>query len=360
METLTVTATNLINALGMLPRNRFFDYPTLATKTKVSISAITVPGGPIRIKRYQPGNTTPETATSSTISHSMLVRVAAAIKEGLPINMDRVLGASYNMRSSLEALLAHTPEFHICYPGRIESSGSDSRIKEGHKHLIWLPNDPHPLGELSIKPVNLTISEIPSAVGIYEAIDIPTTFVAEGLNIDDVRRHIQIQLALVQIGHQLGFRTYIARNDQGVLYQGAPIGSMPSVVQNLGDEQLIRSFAEAAHAGRMIDCVWFKNGRLMPAVMEVEHSTGVTPGLNRMKDFYDRLPQFPTRWTIVAPDSQRADVIEKANRPQFRELNAKYFSYSAVEELYSLCQRRRISGVSEEFLDSFMEPTLLS
>lgn len=96
----------------------------------------------------------------------------------------------------------------------------------------------------------------------------------------------------------------------------------------------------------------------MPAVIEVEHSTGVTSGLTRMKGFQDALPAFPTRYVIVAADEDREKVIREANREQFKSLNARFFPYSAVEELYGLCQRRKLRGVTEEFLDTFMEPVV--
>lgn len=94
----------------------------------------------------------------------------------------------------------------------------------------------------------------------------------------------------------------------------------------------------------------------MPAVMEVEHSTGVTSGLTRMKGFYDLGPALrDIRWVIIAPDDDRAKVLEQANRDQFREMRVKFFPYSAVEELYSLCQRRKPKGITDAFLDAFME-----
>jgi type II restriction enzyme len=43
----------------------------------------------------------------------MLWRLANAIQEDAPINLDRVLGASYNSRSVIESLLAHTPQFYL-------------------------------------------------------------------------------------------------------------------------------------------------------------------------------------------------------------------------------------------------------
>ena len=89
--------------------------------------------------------------------------------------------------------------------------------------------------------------------------------------------------------------------------------------------------------------------------MEIEHSTGVTSGLTRMKNFFDRFPPFPTRYVIVAPDEYRNKVVQEANKPQFTNLNTKFFPYSAVEELYALCQKRKIKGVTEDFLDCYME-----
>jgi type II restriction enzyme len=69
----------------------------------------------------------------------MIWRLANAIRQNQPINVDRILGASYNTRSVLEALIAHTPQFHFCYPGRIESVNSNEAVKKGHKHLISNP-----------------------------------------------------------------------------------------------------------------------------------------------------------------------------------------------------------------------------
>ena len=94
----------------------------------------------------------------------------------------------------------------------------------------------------------------------------------------------------------------------------------------------------------------------MPAVMEIEHNTGVTSGLTRMKGFYDLGPPLrDIRWTIVAPDEDRQKVMDQANREQFRELQTKFLPYSAVEELYSLCDKRKPEGITDKFLDCFME-----
>ena len=142
------------------------------------------------------------------------------------------------------------------------------------------------------------------------------------------------------------------------MYENKKIGEYDGVIASLKDERLMSAYDEAVQAAMMIDCIWFKNGRLMPAVMEIEHSTGVTSGLSRMKNFKDKFPPFPTRYVIVAPDELRDKVYKEATKPQFSDLGTRYFPYSAVEELYALCQKRKIRGVTEEFLDCYMEPIL--
>lgn len=289
----------------------------------------------------------------------MIARVANAIRPNQPINIDRILGASYNTRSALEALLAHTPEFWVCRPGRIEMSSSTTRIKKGHKHLLWLPDDPHEAGLIRERHTDVVISEVPSADAVYEALEIPSELAQrEGIDVQAARRHAQIQIALVVIGRQLGFRSWVARNDRAILYNNSQLGEMDGVVIDLEREALVAPHEGAVRAALYIDCIWFRNSRFLPAVIEIEHTTGVTSGLHRMKTLFDLLPRFPTRWVIAAPDEARSSVIQEANKEAFRPLRARFFPYSAIEELYSLCQRRHLTreSVNEEFLDAFMEP----
>jgi type II restriction enzyme len=155
---------------------------------------------------------------------------------------------------------------------------------------------------------------------------------------------------------QLGSRIWVAQNDRSIEYQGKKLSELQGIIPSLGKENLLIAHGDAAKAGKLIDCIWFRNSRFMPAVFEVEHSTGVTPGLARMKGFKDKLPPFETRYVIVAPDELREKVVTEANREQFKDLKSHFFPYTAVEELFSLCQRRKIKGVNDEFLNSFMEP----
>jgi type II restriction enzyme len=352
-----LTASNIVRSILGLPRNRWYEYVNPRSRSQVKVLSADGPEGPLRVERRDPGS---NTVTTVSLSSQMIWRVANACKPNTPINLDRVLGASYNTRSLLEALMVHTPEFYWCTPGRIELVNDSAKIRAGHKHLLWSPAVPHENGVMSESESGSlqAISEIPSQTVTYEALTGIGSVAATPLEIEVNRRHLQIQIALIEIGVKLGFRTWIAQNDRGYLYGKKRIGELEGVIPTLANERVLSAYEEAQDAARLIDCIWFKNGRLMPAVIEVEHSTGVTSGLTRMKKFQDLGPSLSDiRWVIVAADEDRNEVIRKASTQQFASLNTKFFPYSAVEELHSLSTRRGLSNrsVNEAFLDCFME-----
>lgn len=357
------TAYNLVRAINLLPRNVNYNYINPRTPGLIRIENVNLPVGPIQIRRWNPHkNESYVNAKIESISTEMIWRVSNAVNHGDPINLDRILGASYNTRSVLETLMALTPEFYFCYPGRIKDIDGHSSIEHGHKHLIWLPNTPHEQGVLIEKQVpNMAISEIPLQTVTYDNLILPDNMTIGGeMNIEVVRRHTQIQIALYLIGLQLGYRTWIAQNDRGIIYKDKPLIEQPGIISTLGKENIISAFPGAEPSARFIDCIWFQNHRFMPAVMEVEHTTGVTSGLTRMKGLQDTMPSLNTRYVIVAPDNDREKVVEEANRLQFLSLDARYFSYSSVEELYYICTHRNLHGVTQEFLDCYMEKVCLN
>lgn len=355
-----ITGYNLVYFISQLPRNRDYNYVNPSNHALIRIVDVALPQGPITIRRCDPSKgETFRTAKNDSISTEMIWRVANALFDGQPINIDRILGASYNTRSVLESLIAHTPQFYYCYPGRVFDMAGHSSVEHGHKHIVWLPSEPHANAVLLQKGTDVAISEIPTSAAVYDALTLPDSVDLQGMDIDVARRHTQIQIALYLIGLQLGYRTWIAQNDCGIRYQDRPLIEQEGIVRTLQNENLVAPYDGAVAAGLFIDCIWFKNGRLMPAVMEVEHTTGVTSGLTRMLNFSRRIPPILTRYVIVAPDEDHDHVIAEANKPIFRELNTRYFPYSAVEELFVICQRRKLRGITEEFLDCYMEPIVV-
>jgi len=357
MSSRRVTASNIVKAIRNLPQNRAFDYPSNA-RTQISVWKIDGSEGPIRIKRWGTGKHPIESlAETQTISSAMIWRVANALRDGVPINIDRVLGASYNTRSAFEALLLHSPEYYICRPGRLQTTGDKTEIKFGHKHMIWLPNKPHENGKIVSYDTSMVISEV-NADSVHEAIlsvnDGPKLDRAKAINTD--RIHAQMQITLFEIGAGLGFRTWLAGNDQWLKYKGKSILDFEDVINDLSAEKLLLAYPEAVKAGRLIDLIWFKNGRFMPAVIEVENSTGIQSGLDRMVEFYEQSPPLSdVYWIIAAPDSDKPKFDKFAGRVQYSDLKPKFLSYSAIEELFYLLQRRSFSGITPEFLENFFE-----
>jgi type II restriction enzyme len=344
------TVQNMVRTIASLSRDRRYNYVNPKTGVTIEILNVKIPFGPVTIKRSCDGK-----SKEATISTPMMERVAAAISEGMPINLDRVLGASYNTRSALEALLAHTSEFYFCYPGRISPSESSVKVLKGHKHIVWKPSAPHRSGEMEEIKTQMVISESAACEIVYDEVGALHVEESSVNEYSHARRHAQIQYLLAQVGYQFGYKIWIAQNDRGVKIGEKSFAEMPGVLPTLKEGTVIANFSEAAHAARLIDCIWFKNGRLMPAVFEVEHSTGVTSGLTRMKAFRDILPPFPSRYVIAAPDEDRAKVFAEFDKAQFRDLKPEYLSYSAIEELAGLCRKRKIMGVTDEFIDSFCE-----
>lgn len=353
-----ITVANMVNLLSSLPKGTEYPYINASTHTVVTIEEIIQPYGPITIKRWDPTKSeTKNTAEPQSISTAMMNRVANAITSGTPINIDRLLGASYNTRSALETLLCHTPPFYYCYPGRIELIHGKTKIKAGHKHVIYLPETPHDKGVLCEKKLeHLEINEIPSKNVVYNALELPAHTPKSGrVDTDENRIHSQMQMAIYEIGCSLSLKTFIAQNDIGIRYKGKMLSEHENIVTKLNEVPTIGAFDGAADAGKLIDAIWLGN-KSIPAVFEVEQSTGVTSGLTRMSNFKKTLPEYRgMRYIIVAPDEYREKVTREINKPEFAHLHAFYFPYSAVSELLGLCQERKLKGVTEAFIETFLD-----
>lgn len=353
-----ITVANMINLLSSLPKGAEYPYINASTHTVVTIEEIIRPYGPIMIKRWDPTKgETKRAAKPQSISKAMMNRVANAIANDTPINIDRLLGASYNTRSALETLLCHTPPFYYCYPGRIELIHGTTAIKTGHKHIIYLPETPHEKGVLCEKKLeHLEINEIPSKNVFYNALELPAHTPKSGkVDTDENRIHSQMQMAIYEIGCSFSLKTFIAQNDTGIRYKGKMLSEHENIVTKLNDIPTIGAFDGAADAGKLIDAIWLGN-KSIPAVFEVEQSTGVTSGLTRMSNFKKTLPEYcGMRYIIVAPDEYRDKVTREINKPEFAHLHAFYFPYSAVSELLGLCQERKLKGITEAFIETFLE-----
>jgi len=252
-----ITAANIVSAIRQLPRNQDYNYISPKTKGLIRIVDVIMPEGGIKFKRWNPANgEKPETAKVENISSHAIWRYANAFVENQPVNIDRVFGGSLNIRSVLESLTAHTPQFYYCYPGRIEEIAGQVEIKSGHKHLMWIPSDPHRNGIIVEKKVNVAISEIPMQAVTYDLV-LPPALENAGIDVNMARRHTQIQIALYLIGLNLGFRTWIAQNDKGIIYNDKPLIEQSGIVKTLQDEPMVYPHDGAVSPRRKHQTKWF-------------------------------------------------------------------------------------------------------
>lgn len=344
---------DLVNSIAQLGVGKTYLY--YSGNTYIRITEIRKPEGPIKFERWGKQKTQTN-ATAGTISTNQFATAAAAFsgKPDYPIHFDRLFSGGGNSRSALETLLAYTPHFFICHLQRAEPY--TGVVKDKLKHIMWRPNEDHPLGVIGVTDCDQMISEVEIGISFGEINVTPGMLGDEFDTIEAKKAHTQMQVALVEIGNALNFRTWIARNDRSIQVGGTELGKLNGVIQSLEDVPIFYT-AQIRQAAALIDCIWFsKDFQYIPAIIEVEHSTGVTSGLTRMLKFVNTIPSIATKFTIVAPNELRNKVVSEVNNAAFRTLRARYMPYSTVRELYGLIKRYSLSDVVERnFIEPFME-----
>ncbi len=345
--------TDLVNAISTLNKDRVFKYYSGLSKLK--ITDIEKPEGPIGFVRWR-SNELEQSAKSGSISTSMLTMAASVFsgKPNYPIHLDRLFSAGGNSRSAFETLLVHTPHFFISYPQR--TNPYTGELDTPHKHVMWCPDDSHELASIGEKDFNEVISEIELGLKFGDIDITPNMLDKEFDTIEAKKTHTQMQVAIVEIGNALKFQTWIAKNDRSIQVGKTNLGKLKGVIDSLEDVPILYT-KESKKRASLIDCIWFSQDfKYIPAVIEVEHSTGVTSGLTRMLKFQKSLPSVSTKYTIIAPNRLRNKVVTETNSEVYRAMNGRYMSYSTVRELYGLIQKYSLLNVIEyNFIEPFME-----
>jgi type II restriction enzyme len=344
---------DLVSEIAQLGTSKVYDY--YKGNTKIRLTTITKPEGPIKFMRWD-SQKSEASASSGAISTNQLATAASVFsgRPNYPIHFDRLFSGSGNSRAAFETLLAHTPHFFICYPERANpyTGNTEKRLK----HIMWCPDREHQLGVIGEEECDQVISEVELGIEFGD-IRVTNTMLGDEFDTIEAKKvHTQMQVAMVEIGNALNFRTWIARNDRSIAIGSTQLGKLEGVIQSLDEIPILYS-AEIRQAASLIDCIWFSDDfKYMPAVIEVEHSTGVTSGLTRMLKFMNTIPSITTKFTIVAPNELRNKVVSEANNPAFRILRARFMPYSTVRELYGLIKRYSLANVVERnFIEPFME-----
>ena len=126
----TLTIDHILSLIEELPANIPFDYVS-GGDSKAKLVAVDRENVKVEIVRIN-ANGTEKSASMTTDILNTLVK---HIKENEPFKFDNVLNGSGNVRSTMEAIFAHTTEFYSCKINRV-------------KHLVWVPSKPHEIGKI--------------------------------------------------------------------------------------------------------------------------------------------------------------------------------------------------------------------
>lgn len=175
----------------------------------------------------------------------------------------------------------------------------------------------------------------PNRSGLYRLVEQPTIEPVPGsLQASGVVDHGAVQGMLLTLGRIYGYETFAPATDRTLRsFQGQPLADISSVTdctEFCGKNSLSRV--------RQIDAIWLTedNDGVYPVyAFEVEHTTGVRSGM-------DRLVELPERYAVglfvVAPgEDERStfDGLIRLNKfRKFRE-RMRFRDYSELEKLYN-------------------------
>ena len=166
-------------------------------------------------------------------------------------------------------------------------------------------------------------------------------------------KHTEIQYELLTLGHELGLKVWVAKNDRSRSFGGRVLGQMPGIV-----ERLPTQFNPATTATiELIDVLWLK-GNSIAAAFEIECTTSVYSGLLRMSDLLALQPNLDIRLFLVAPAERRAKVEKEILRPTFamREKPvASICGFIEAEGLLTTVSELRRMGLAKSLKADFMQ-----
>ncbi|MCS7063660.1 MAG: hypothetical protein NZM04_06405 [Methylacidiphilales bacterium] len=231
-------------------------------------------------------------------------------------------------------------------------------LKQAQQQPIPRPVDPRKLARRPLfraerrKGRNL----VPAVVSVPEPEESEAGVPAEEASTDAAvapTRHTEIQQMLLALGADMGFNVWVARNDRSKSWQGARLGEMPGMI-----DELPTQFNEATNRTiELIDVLWLK-GNSIVAAFEVECTTSIYSGLLRMSDLLALQPNLEINLYLCAPDERRDKVEQEILRPTFslREKPlAKVCGFIGFDTLTKKIQVIRKEGLVKSLKADFLQ-----
>jgi hypothetical protein len=172
--------------------------------------------------------------------------------------------------------------------------------------------------------------------------------------------HTEIQYRLLDLGSKMGLKVWAPRNDRGKRWDGAAIGSLPRLL-----DELPTNFDDITNGiVENIDVIWLSEENAIVGAFEVEHTTAIYSGLLRMSDLLTMQPNIDIRLYLVGPDDRYRKFVKEVPRPTFAYRKKPLYKVCGFLPYSNLCQqldshREVIKHLKPEFLEdiaSFYDP----
>lgn len=125
-----LTIEHILDLVDTLDKNVKYDYVS-GGESKAKLIAVDKVNQKVELSRVNADGS----EKSASMTTDILSTLSSSIFENIPFKFDNVLNGSGNVRSTMEALFAHTSEFYSCKINRV-------------KHLVWVPQLPHEIGKI--------------------------------------------------------------------------------------------------------------------------------------------------------------------------------------------------------------------
>jgi hypothetical protein len=156
--------------------------------------------------------------------------------------------------------------------------------------------------------------------------EIPPEVVAPAPTIT-IDTHEAAEYYLLELGKMLGYFPYTV--DQSKMFEGRTLGEV-APVRNIPPFTGERDI----NIAKEIDVIWFNDDENPKMCFEVEHSTDIVHGLNRLV----RLQHMNIKFFIVAPKEKRSKFEELTSGYPYRRFHDRFrfISYDELAQLYEV------------------------
>jgi len=224
----------------------------------------------------------------------------------------------------------------------LNSYGSaGASISQIHERLIPLLPE---LETTDPKKREKKLVQLLKAIGAHVTFPNLWTLAPEYKKEDGLRKpeHNEVIYMLHKIGRRCGYQVYIGKVEQGKEYKGQRLGDL-DILKDLPSELTSRLTANDQRFIEQIDTMWFKDKEIR--AFEVEFSTGITSGGQRIGNLLEAAPDWSVEGYIVIIEKKKdeREANEKLGDRVFRKyVKAKqlfYFFYPSLKNIYASMKR---------------------